>query len=154
MFSMKTFDDVERYMNEYRKNDKTKLQEYEEKRKKYMQNRIYSLSNNKTNSNNIKKYTKEEIDNYIKKVKLENIQRFQQIDDLKMNTGNIEYDLNNAKRIIDDYKSQIKDMEYEVERYKSECRFLLRSLYKIPAFIRNIFLGRDIQASLDRKKYN
>ena len=34
MFSMKTFDDVERYMNEYRKNDKTKLQEYEEKRKK------------------------------------------------------------------------------------------------------------------------
>ena len=71
-----------------------------------------------------------------------------------MNTGNIEYDLNNAKRIIDDYKSQIKDMEYEVERYKSECRFLLRSLYKIPAFIRNIFLGRDIQASLDRKKYN
>ena len=83
MFSMKTFDDVERYMNEYRKNDKTKLQEYEEKRKKYMQNRIYSLSNNKANSNNIKKYTKEEIDNYIKKVKLENIQRFQQIDDLK-----------------------------------------------------------------------
>ena len=44
--------------------------------------------------------------------------------------------------------------EYEVERYKSECRFLLKALYKIPAFIRNIFLGRDIQASLDRKKYN